>query len=43
MFILTNIYFRPYEFVAVYQRIECMNFMSFPGLVYIQMVNREPK
>jgi len=39
MFILTNIYFRPYEFIAVYQCVAYISFMSRPYLVYIWALN----
>jgi len=38
MFILTNIYFRPYEFLAVYQCFAHDVFMPRPDLVYIRAV-----
>jgi hypothetical protein len=38
MFVSINIYFRPYEFLAVYQCIPHDVFMTRPDLVYIRVV-----
>jgi hypothetical protein len=43
MFVSINIYFRPYEFLAVYQCVACTSFMPRPDLVYIWKLNRERK
>ena len=40
MFVLINFYFRPYEFLAVYQRIACAIFMLLPNSVYILPLKR---
>ena len=37
---LTNIYFRPYDFVSVYQCVVCVFFLSCSDLVYIRAMER---
>ena len=43
MFILTNIYIRPYEFVAVYQSIARYLFMSCSDSIYIGTLKQCPE
>jgi len=40
MFIHTNFYFRPYEFLAVYQRFAYDLFMYCPNWAYIRAVRQ---
>lgn len=43
MFVSINFYFRPCDFVAVYQRVERIVFVSLLDLVYIGALNRVQK
>ena len=43
MFVSINIYFRPYEFVAVYQCVVRTPFMPYPDLVYIQAMKQQQR
>ncbi len=43
MFLLTNFYFRPYEFLAVYQRFTCDVFIPYSYLIYIRALRQLQK
>jgi hypothetical protein len=40
MFLLTNFYFRPYEFLAVYQRFAYNILMSYSDSTYIRALEQ---
>ncbi len=43
MFVSINFYFRPYEFIAVYQRFAHNVFISYPNSICIRAVRQSLK